>query len=137
MEASTDNDPKKTFKIVIIDDSDFSRRSIAKILEDAGYNVVGEVGKAEDAIRLLQNSPADLYIIDVVMPDISGLELASKIRENHDHAGLIMMSSLYNDSLVIEAISNGANDFLKKPFRATELLMSVNRMMQLYLEDNN
>ncbi|MBI2521641.1 MAG: response regulator [Bdellovibrio sp.] len=132
-----DNDPKKTFKIVVIDDSDFSRKSIAKILEDAGYNVVGEVSNAEDALKLMQNGPADLYIIDVVMPDVSGLELANKIRENQAQAGLIMMSSLYNDSLVIEAISNGANDFLKKPFRSTELLMSVNRMMQLHLSDVN
>ncbi|OFZ14401.1 MAG: hypothetical protein A2X86_06025 [Bdellovibrionales bacterium GWA2_49_15] len=132
-----DIDSKKSFKIVVIDDSDFSRKSIAKILEDAGYNVIGEVATAEDTLKLLQNNPADLYIIDVVMPDVSGLELANKIRENQAQAGLIMMSSLYSDSLVIEAISNGANDFLKKPFRATELLMSVNRMMQLHLGDKN
>ncbi len=130
-------DPKKEFKIVVVDDSDFSRKSIAKILEDAGYRVVGELGTAEETLKFSQSTPADLYIVDVVMPDVSGLELAGKIRENHANVGLILMSSLYNDSLVIEAISNGANDFLKKPFRATELLMSVNRMMQLSLGEKN
>lgn len=122
---------KKNFKIAIIDDSDFSRNTIAKILDSAGYNVIGEVGSAEEAFRLHQTNPAHLYIIDVVMPEISGIELANKLRENSSHVGIIMISSLNNDSIIIEAISNGANDFLKKPFRSTELLMSVNRMLQI------
>ena len=68
-------------RIVVIDDSEFSRRATVEILESNGYKVVGEAGNAESAFSLINNSKANLYIIDVVMPEVSGLELAKNISE--------------------------------------------------------
>ncbi len=112
-------------RIVVIDDSEFSRRTTVEILESNGYKVVGEAGSAESAFSLINNSRANLYIIDVVMPEVSGLELAKSISEKSVGVYMIMMSSLASESIVIESISSGALDFLQKPFEAEELLSSV------------
>ncbi len=115
-------------KIVVIDDSDFSRKATIEILTEAGYNVVGEANSAEGAMNLIATSKADLYIIDVVMPEVSGIELAKLISEKSIGVYIIMMSSLSNENIIIESISSGALDFLQKPFEKNELLSSVGKI---------
>lgn len=117
------------FKIVIVDDAEFSRRTTAKILEDAGYNVVGTAGSSEDGLRIFGTvSSISLFIIDVVMPGSSGLQLAQRLSENKFKGAVIMMSSLTMESVMIEALSVGAVDFLKKPFSPQELLKAVQKI---------
>lgn len=117
------------FKIVVVDDAEFSRRTTAKILEDAGYNVVGTAGSSEDGLRVFGTvSSISLFIIDVVMPGSSGLQLAQRLNENKFKGAVIMMSSLTTESVMIEALSVGAVDFLKKPFSPQELLKAVEKI---------
>ncbi|MDO9183039.1 MAG: response regulator [Bacteriovorax sp.] len=119
-------------KILIVDDSDFNRRSMAEILINEGFNVVGQAGSAEDAIQIAHSTKANLIFIDVVMPDISGLELTKHFQEKHSgERYLIMMSSLNIESIVIESISNGAIDFLQKPFDRNDLLKAVEKIERL------
>jgi two-component system chemotaxis response regulator CheY len=123
-------------KILIVDDSTFNRRSMAEILTEEGFNVVGQAGSAEDAIQIAHSTKANLIFIDVVMPDISGLELTKHFQEKQ--AGerfLIMMSSLNIESIVIESISNGAIDFLQKPFEREDLLKAVEKIERLVEKD--
>lgn len=117
--------------IVIVDDSEYSRKSIAEILEAEGYNVVGTASHAEEAVQLSATTNANLWIIDVVMPDISGIELAKLISEKKMNVYIVMMSSLSMESIIIESISNGAIDFLQKPFDKKSLLNSVTKIAQL------
>jgi len=126
---------RKKLKIAIVDDSDFSRKTIAKILEGAGYKVTSELSSPGEAIKSHMQNPANLYIVDLVMPNMSGLELVLKLKETNSNINIIMMSSLNEDSIVIDSISSGANDFIKKPFGATELLMSVNRIYQMAVNE--
>ncbi len=117
------------FKIVIVDDAEFSRRTTAKILEDAGYNVVGTAGSSEDGLKIFGTvSAISLFVIDVVMPGSSGLQLAQRLSENKFKGAVIMMSSLTMESVMIEALSVGAVDFLKKPFSPQELLKAVQKI---------
>ena len=105
-------------KILIVDDSAFNRKSMSEILISEGFNVIGTAGSAEDAIQIAHSSKANLIFIDIVMPDISGLELTKHFQEKQ--AGerfIIMMSSLNIESIVIESISNGAIDFYKNHLR--------------------
>jgi two-component system chemotaxis response regulator CheY len=123
-------------KILIVDDSDFNRRSMAEILTEEGFNVVGQAKSAEDAIQIAHSGKANLIFIDVVMPDISGLELTKHFQEKQ--AGerfLIMMSSLNIESIVIESISNGAIDFLQKPFEREDLIKAVEKIERLVEKD--
>ena len=115
-------------KIAIIDDSETSRRAIEDILVDQGYKVVGNYSNGTDALKDLQSSGANLFIIDVVMPGASGIEVAKIINEKTLNSKIIMMSSLKSENIVLEAISNGALDFINKPFQRIDLIKSVEKI---------
>ena len=66
-------------RIVVVDDSEFSRQATVEILSDAGFNIVGSFGSAEETLKFLKGGEADLYLIDVVMPETSGIELPKKL----------------------------------------------------------
>lgn len=122
-------DPRSILKIAVVDDSDFSRRTVVEILERNKFQVVGEVSNAEDAIALLPTSGVNLFLIDVVMPNIGGMELAKKIKELASvPISIVMMSSLDLESIIIESISNGAIDFLAKPFDEETLIKSITKI---------
>jgi DNA-binding NarL/FixJ family response regulator len=116
-------------RIAVIDDSEFSRKSIVEILEGEGYNVVGTAGSAEEGLTLGAATGANLFIIDVIMPDRSGLEMAKVLSEKTMNASIIMVSSLNMESIVIESISSGALDFLPKPFMPDDLIKAVDKII--------
>lgn len=123
-------------KILIVDDSDFNRRNMIEILTNEGFNVVGEANSAESAIQIAHTSRPNLIFIDIVMPEISGLELSKHFQEkSSSDKFVIMMSSLNIESMVIEAISNGATDFLQKPFSSTDLIKCVEKIEKLLEKD--
>lgn len=119
---------KKDFKILIVDDSDLSRRMMVDILQKEDYNIIGEVNSSENAIKTAIEARPSLYIIDVVMPDVSGLDLIKHLKGQALDAKMIMISSLRTEYLIVEAISNGASDFLQKPFTPLELVSSVDKI---------
>ena len=125
MEASENNQ----FRILIVDDSDFSRSNISRMLDNPRYNIIGEAGNAKEAINILRDRKAHLAIVDVVMPDVSGIELANYITDNFQDTSIIMISSLGQESIVIDSISAGASDYIQKPFKKEELITSVEKIL--------
>ena len=114
-------------KIVVVDDSDFSRNSLITILEKNGFSVVGQAGSANEAIPLL-GTGANVFLVDIVMPEVSGIELAKILSDNGKDIKIVMMSSLNMESIIIESISNGAVDFLAKPFGEQDLIRSLEKI---------
>lgn len=123
------------FKIIVVDDSELSRKTTVEILERHGFNVVGNANSAEKGLQLAMATRANLYIVDVVMPKISGIEFAKRLMEARTGVSIIMTSSLDMESIVIESISNGAIDFLTKPFSEDTLLNSVEKIAQEFERD--
>lgn len=117
------------FRILIVDDSDFSRLNISSMLTDPRFNIIGEASNAKEAISILQDRKANIAIIDVVMPEISGIELAEKINSSFPDTQVIMISSLAQENIVIDAISVGASDFLQKPFTKETLINSIEKVI--------
>ena len=120
--------------IIIVDDSEFSRRHIASVLSEAGANIQGEASCAQEAFEMLNNYTPDLMVIDVVMPDVSGIDLAKHINENFSAIHVIMVSSLGQESIIIESIAAGAFDFLQKPFSKQQLIDAVEKAAQVMKE---
>ncbi len=119
-------------KIVVVDDSEVSRESISVILSEEGFQVLGEASSAEQAMNIYGSTDANIFIIDIVMPERSGLELARVLTDNPTRPiYIIMMSSLVSETMVIESISSGAMDFLAKPFEKADLLKSVRKLTQI------
>ena len=137
---ANDEELKKGTRLVVVDDADFTRKSIVGILTSEGYNVVGEANCAKDAIKMLGTVNSNLFIIDVVMPDSSGIELAETLLEQFEHTSekvfIIMISSLRMENIIIDAISKGASDFILKPFTKDDILKSVEKIA-LQIQANN
>ena len=122
------NQRNPDLKIVVVDDSDFSRKNIINILEKEGFNILGQASSAEEGIKLSVTTDANLFIVDVVMPEKSGIELVKTMTENSYKGYVIMTSSLTMENIVIESLSMGAVDFLKKPFNPDDLIKSVEKI---------
>lgn len=118
--------------IMIVDDSDFSRNQISKLVDELGYRVVGEAGHAKEAIKLVSLKKPKIVIIDVIMPEISGIELAESITENFKDVRLILISSLAQDNIIIDAIGAGANDFIQKPITLQVLENSLEKQRESF-----
>jgi two-component system chemotaxis response regulator CheY len=123
-------------KIAVIEDSDLIRKSIVDALEKEGYQVIGNAKTAKEAMQIIANGQAQLFIVDVVLPEVSGIELAKKINESSMSVKIIMMSSLNLESIVIESISNGAVDFISKPFEMSDMINAVKKVEEELLKDN-
>jgi two-component system chemotaxis response regulator CheY len=122
-------------KICVVDDSEFSRKFIISILEKHEYSIVGEAESAGKTIEVLQQQEPNIFIIDVVMPKVSGIGLAKQIHETFNKSSIIMISSLAQEHIIIEAISAGAQDYLQKPFTEDQLMRSIEKVCQQMVED--
>lgn len=117
-------------RIIVVDDSDFSRSMILQMLTEAGCQFVSETNSAENAMRMIREKKPHIVIADIVMPEISGIELSSKINDAFDNIHVIMISSLSQEHIVLEAISSGASDFISKPVQKNQLIESIQKIAQ-------
>lgn len=120
---------KSDMKVVIVDDSDFSRSIIRKMLTEEGINVVGEANSAEAALLVIKERSPNVVITDIVMPEISGIELTEKINQSFDNISVIVISSLSQEHIVLEAIGAGASDFIAKPIQKQQLIDSLEKII--------
>lgn len=120
---------KSDLKVVIVDDSDFSRSIIRKMLQEEAIEVVGEAPSAEAALLIIKEKQPNVVITDIVMPEISGIELTEKINQSFDHISVIVVSSLSQEHVVLEAIGAGASDFIAKPIDKQQLIDSLEKIV--------
>ena len=119
-------------KILYIEDELVMQNIVGRILTREGYEVdVASNGK--EAIQFLLESTIhyDLVITDIMMPYANGFEIISKIKNNNSQnkIPIIVISSVGNEDSILEAFKLGADDFLKKPIMAGELLIRVKRLI--------
>lgn len=122
--------PYKKFRLLVIDDSDFSRAQISALLTQHGFNVVGEAATAAEALVQVRDKKPHLALVDIVMPEVSGIELAEKINTNYPGVGVIMVSSLQHEQVVLESIAAGALDFVAKPIQPRQLVEAVEKYLR-------
>jgi two-component system response regulator AtoC len=119
-------------KILVIDDEFGLRHALSRILGAEGHEVVvAENGAA--ALELLVGANGggpELVLCDVRMPEVNGLEFLERYRATNGSALVIMMSAYEDDEGVIEAMRRGAYDFIGKPFRADQLLLTIRKAVE-------
>lgn len=115
--------------VLICDDAIFMRTMIADILAQGGYQVVGEAESGAQAIEKYRELRPDLVTMDIVMPDMGGIEAVRAIRKEFPEARILMCSAMGQQGLVIEAIQAGAKDFVVKPFQPSRVLEAVQRVL--------
>jgi two-component system, response regulator PdtaR len=118
-----DDQPTKT-KILIAEDEAIIRLDLKEMLEEEGFDVVGEASDGDAAIRLAREREPDLVIMDVKMPGMDGLTAAEKITEEQLSAVLILTAFSQKD-LVQRAAEAGAIGYLVKPFQKSDLMPAI------------
>ncbi len=106
--------------VLIVDDVTFIRKSLNKTLTDGGFHCT-EAGTGEEAMRVLNTYPADLVILDVLMPGISGSELLPRIKERYPDVAVVMATSVEDPDTIISCMKNGASDYISKPIKLNEV----------------
>ncbi len=114
-----------TKKILLLEDDQLLAQTLEELLTSEGYSVT-LVLRGDDAIEASYEGNFDLYIFDINVPDISGLEILESLREAQDKTPTIFISALVDLESITKAFMIGADDYLKKPFFPQELLIRVN-----------
>jgi DNA-binding NtrC family response regulator len=123
--------------ILVVDDDPVMREMVTEMLEGAGYGVVAADG-GRRALELAEEREFDCVVSDVQMPEMSGLELLGRLREQHPEAPVLLMTSFGTIEVAVEAMRLGAHDFVTKPFPAEQLLVTVERALEKrQLQDEN
>ncbi|MGD1049279.1 MAG: response regulator [Candidatus Krumholzibacteriaceae bacterium] len=109
-------------RVLIVDDAIFMRKMISDILVENGMEVVGEADTGVKAVEKFMELRPDLVTMDIIMPEMNGIDAVRKIVEFDQQAKVVMCSALGQQALVQEAITAGARDFLIKPFNAARVV---------------
>ena len=99
------------------------------ILTKNGYNIAGEAENGVKAVEKYSETKPDLVLMDITMPEMDGIQALKKIKEVDAGANVIMCSAMGQQAMVIEAIQNGAKDFIVKPFQADRVLEAVKKVI--------
>jgi len=115
--------------VLICDDAIFMRTMIGDILKQAGFEVVGEAETGVEAVEQYRDLQPNLVTMDIVMPDMGGIDAVREIVKEDPGARILMCSAMGQQALVIEAIQAGARDFVVKPFQPSRVLEAVQRVL--------
>lgn len=115
--------------VLIVDDALFMRTMIRDILVNTGqFEVVGEASNGREAVQLYDALKPQLVTMDIVMPELDGIEATREILKKNPQATIIMCSALGQEALVIESIAAGARDFIVKPFTPEKVIRAIEKL---------
>ena len=117
-------------RVLVVDDAAFMRATLRDIFSRNAFTVVGEAKNGVEALALYGELKPGLVTMDIVMPEMGGIEAVRRIVQVDPGARIIMCSAMGQQALVIEAIQAGARDFVIKPFQAARVLEAAGRAME-------
>ena len=116
-------------RVVVVDDSSFSIAFIREILEQNGFEVVGEAGTLEEVKKIVLEKRPSLVTMDMTLPGTDGLECTRAIHDIDRSIRVIVVSSMKDDEIVKAAKDNRVSAYIQKPVDSEELITAVNRIM--------
>ncbi len=120
----------RSLKILVVDDEQVVLDSIRKHLHGGEYMVRGELTVAR-VMEILDTEKFDIVLTDLMMPEVDGLELLSRVKRNWPHTPVIMITGYATIDTALRAMQLGAFDYIAKPFTKAELLTVVERAAEL------
>lgn len=123
--------------ILIVDDEESICQTLGGILTDEGYGVV-TAASGEEALRILEEEPPNLVVLDIWLPGMDGIEVLKTIKTAHPHLQVVMMSGHGTIETAVKATKLGAFDFIEKPLSLEKVILVINHAMNLVrLEEEN
>lgn len=116
-------------RILVVDDEDSMRDFMTIMLSKEGYEVL-QAASGPDALGQIKKSPPDIVITDMMMPEMTGLELMTKAREVHGDLSFIVMTAFASVDSAIEAMKKGAYDYITKPFKVDEIKLTIRKVLE-------
>ncbi len=126
-EARAAQRPRRS-RILVVDDERHVRSIIGSTLERQGYEVLLATSGSE-GLQMLEQNAFDLVLSDIVMQNGNGIALLERIRAQHPHLPVVMVSAIHDTSVAIDAMRRGAYDYLLKPFEQEHLVNTVQRAL--------
>ncbi|MDY0269121.1 response regulator [Trichloromonas sp.] len=115
-------------RVLIVDDALFMRGMLKDFFIKGGHEVVGEAADGREAVAQYRRLRPDLVTMDIVMPQVGGLEALAEIRREDPEACVVMCSAMGQEALILEAVRAGARDFIVKPFSEEKVLETARRV---------
>jgi len=125
----TAHDRFSNINIVIIDDNDTTRAMLRSILRSEGVEVMAEARDGTTGLALVKKHHPNVVCLDVMMPDMSGIEVLTQLKQEFPDIRVIMVTGSTDRDTVQAAIQGGASGYLVKPFNATKVLGALDMAM--------
>jgi DNA-binding NtrC family response regulator len=116
-------------RILVVDDEEIVIRSCKRILSGDEFQLEA-VQDGREALKKVEENPYDVIILDIMMPNIDGLEVLRRVKETHPNVDVIMITGLSQIDTAVQAMKLGAFDYISKPFEPDELKMVVQRALE-------
>ncbi len=116
-------------KVLFCDDSSFMRSILKGIILKEPYQLAGEASNGAEAVEQYRKLKPDLVTMDIVMPEMDGIDAVKEIRAFDPEAKIIMVSAMGQQSMVIDSIQAGARDFIIKPFQPPRVQEALKRVV--------
>jgi DNA-binding NtrC family response regulator len=116
-------------RVLVVDDDQQVCKTVSMILEEHGYHVQS-FSQPRQALQAIRKKPFDIGLIDIKMPDLNGLELVERIKEEDPRVAILVMTAYPDIQTAAETMRLGSRDYITKPFREEQLLGSVERIAQ-------
>ncbi len=120
---------EKKISVLTCDDSAFVRMMVKDILEKSDFDCIGEATNGIQAVEAFQRLKPDVMLLDIVMPEMDGLEAARQILDQSPGFPIVVMSERTTASLIAEAVKLGARGFVTKPFSPQTLLKELRQAL--------
>ena len=124
-------------KILVLEDEVGIRSFVSINLKREGYEII-EAGSGKEAIEKITSNPdISIALLDVMLPDMSGIEVCKYIRQNFDQVGIIMLTAKAQEEDKLEGFISGADDYIVKPLSIKELLVRVSALLRRVKKEEN
>lgn len=117
-------------QVLICDDAMFMRSVVASVLSGAGYEIVGEASTGAEAVTRYDELRPDVVTMDLLMPEMGGLDALRAIRATHPDARIVICSAMGQEHLMEQARAAGARGFVVKPFKPEAMLAAVDEALR-------
>lgn len=111
--------------ILVVDDAEFMRMTLKRMVEAYGYTVVAEAGTGAAAVEEFARTRPDLVLLDITMPEMGGVEALRRIKEIDSAAKVVICSAVGQQAIVAQTVEYGAIDFVVKPFEEYQLIAAI------------
>lgn len=118
-----------SLKLMIVDDSNIIRGKITRTLNQHRLNVIATASNGEDAVRQFADEQADVVTMDLTMPRMDGIECIRKLKHLNPAVKILVVSALADKSTAIQALKEGAQGFLCKPFSEEDLVDAMDELL--------